>query len=308
MGDPSGIGPAVIRKSLSRLKGLADFTIIGDRWVYDKAGRKPYPGRYNFIDLNNVPRKNFKFGRIRAEYGRASVEYVDLAVRLLTEGSADCLVTSPVCKEAINSGGLPGFSGQTEYLARKAGVRDFLMILLNKKMRFSLVTRHIPIKEVSRKLTADMIYRTVILSHRYMKELFLIKRPRIAVCGLNPHASDNGILGKEERTVIAPALKLASGSIKGIEGPLPADSAALKAAQGLYDCVVAVYHDQALIPLKMSGAYTGVNITGGLPYIRTSPLHGTAFDIAADSSRVKPDSFIEAVRLAVKCTLNRRKD
>jgi 4-hydroxythreonine-4-phosphate dehydrogenase len=218
------------------------------------------------------------------------------------------MVTCPVSKEAIDSGGISGFRGQTEYLAASTRTKDFLMLLLNGSLRFSLLTRHMPLKDVPSGLTEGNIYRTIILTHRYIKQLFSIRRPRLAVCGLNPHASDNGLLGQEENDIIGPAVERAEKKAGGISGPLPADSAAFKAAQGLYDCVVAIYHDQALIPLKMFRAYGGVNITAGLPFVRCSPLHGTAFDIAAKPKLARPDSLIEAARLAIKCSLSLRKN
>jgi 4-hydroxythreonine-4-phosphate dehydrogenase len=182
------------------------------------------------------------------------------------------------------------------------------MMLLNENFRFSLVTRHIPLKKVATSLTSQEIYKTILLTHLSLRKLFGIKKPRIAVCGLNPHASDNGILGNEEKTIIIPALKRLKGKISSIVGPLPADVAIGRAAKEKYDCLIAMYHDQALIPLKIAGTYTGVNLTLGLPFIRTSPLHGTAFDIAQKPYKACADSMIEAIKLAVKCSLNRRRD
>ncbi|MFH1888767.1 MAG: 4-hydroxythreonine-4-phosphate dehydrogenase PdxA [Candidatus Omnitrophota bacterium] len=310
MGDPSGIGPAIIHKAISSLKGLADFIIIGDKWVFDRTqNSKLRTQNYKFIDLKNVSHKGFKIGVVRAEYGRASLEYLDRATGLIKGKIIDCLVTGPVSKEAISLSGFPGFSGHTEYLAAKAGIKHFVMMLLNKKLKFSLATRHIPLKDVPARLDADKICKTILLTRRYIKELFLIRKPRIAVCGLNPHASDNGLLGQEENKIIKPALTRIAKNIRYIDGPLAADTAILKAIEGRYDCIIAMYHDQALIALKMSGgAHSGVNLTLGLPFIRTSPLHGTAFDIASRSNLASPDSLIEAIRVAVKCTLNQRKD
>ena len=309
MGDPAGIGSAVIRKAIIKLKGLMDFVIIGDKWVFDKVpGPKSQIPNCRFIDLHNVPHKYFEFGKVKAEYGRASVEYLDKAIELIKNKGIDCLVTCPVSKEAISLGGFDKFLGHTEYLAARTNTEYFAMMLLNKKLRFSLVTRHIPLRDVPSELDTGKIYKTVLLTYRSLKELFLIKNPRIAVCGLNPHASDNGLLGEEENKIIKPALMRLGESIKNIDGPLPADVAVLKAAQKKYDCIIAMYHDQALIPLKILGAYTGVNLTLGLGFIRTSPLHGTAFDIATKFNLANPTSLIEAIRLAVICTLNQKKD
>jgi len=312
MGDPSGIGAQIIPKALDKVVDLADYVIIGDKWVFNQAlgARCSVSGvnnRVKFIDLNNVNHKKFKFGEVKAEYGKASIEYLDKALELLKNKQIDCLVTCPVSKEAINLAGLKDFSGHTEYLAKRTKTKHFVMMLLNKKLRFCLVTRHMPLKDVALSLNCKEIREAVSFAYKSLKELFLIRRPRIAVCGLNPHASDNGILGEEENKIIKPALNRLKRIIKTIAGPLPADTTVLKAAQDKYDCVIAMYHDQALIPLKLSGDYSGVNMTLGLPFIRTSPLHGTAFDIAGKFALAKPGSLIEAVKLAVKCALNQRK-
>ncbi len=310
MGDPSGIGPAIILKSITELKGLADFVIIGDKWVFNQTLGPRSRGALDcqFIDLNNVTRNNFSYGKVKAEYGKASIEYLDQAMELIKNSRIDCLVTCPVSKEAISLAGFDKFSGHTEYLAACTNIKDFAMMLLNEKLKISLVTRHIPLKDVPLSLSSQVIYKTIFLTYRSLKELFLIKNPRIVVCGLNPHASDNGLLGGEENKIIRPALEHLKKIIKNIEGPLPADVAVLKAAQRKYDCLIAMYHDQALIPLKISGAYTGVNLTLGLPFIRTSPLHGTAFDIAGKLNLADPTSLIESIKLAVRCTLNQKKD
>jgi len=305
MGDPSGIGPAIIQKAMNKVRGLADFVVIGDKWVFSQvSGVRCQVSGVKFIDLNNVNHKNFKFGKVKAEYGRASVEYLDKAIGLIKNKEIDCLVTCPVSKEAISLAGFDKFLGHTEYLAARTNTKYFAMMLLNKKFRFSLVTRHIPLKDVPSKLDTDKIYKTILLTHRSIKELFLIKNPRIVVCGLNPHASDNGLLGEEENKIIRPALMRLKRIIRNVDGPLSADVAVLKAAQKKYDCIIAMYHDQALIPLKISDTYTGVNLTLGLPFIRTSPLHGTAFDIAAKFNSANPSSLIAAIKLAIKFTKN----
>jgi len=329
LGDPSGIGSAITRKAIPKLKGLADFVVIGDRWVYDLArlpaaclppacrtgrDRQGQAGSselealsYKFIDLHNVSRKNFKFGEIKAEYGRASIEYLDKALELIKKGKIDCLVTCPISKESINKAGF-NFPGHTEYLAQRTETEDFLMLLLNKELKISLVTRHIPLKEVPLELNKNKVSKTVLLTYRVMDEFFLVKNPRIVVCGLNPHASDNGLIGDEENLIIKPVLRVLRKRVKFLDGPFSSDVAILKASNRRYDCVVAMFHDQALIPLKLQGAQTGVNLTFGLPFVRTSPLHGTAFDIAADNSLADPSSLIEAIRLAVKCTSNLKRD
>jgi len=302
MGDPSGVGSEIIIKALSNnlIKEKADFVVIGDRWVFGRSQD------YEFVDLNNVNRKNFRFGKIKAEYGRAAIEYLDRALELIKNKEIDCLVTSPVSKEAINLAGF-SFTGHTEYLARHLACKDFVMMLLNGDLRISLVTRHIPLRSVSLTLNREKLYKTILITHSALKNIFLIKRPRIVVCGLNPHASDNGLMGNEEQTVILPVIKKISGRLSAeIDGPISADVAISKTKARLYHCAIAMYHDQALIPLKLFSAHNGVNLTLGLPLVRTSPLHGTAFDIAG-RNLADPNSLIEAIKLAVKCTLNLKK-
>ncbi len=307
MGDPSGIGPAIIYKTLYKLEGLAEFVVIGDKWVFNRVrGTGCGAQGFKFIDLDNVPHKNFSFGKIKAEYGRASIGYLNKAIGLIKNKEIDCLVTCPVSKEAINLGGLYGFLGHTEYLAGHTNTKNFVMMLLNKKLKFSLVTRHIPLKDISLELNREKICQTILLTYQSLKKIFLIKEPRLVVCGLNPHASDNGLIGNEENKIIKPAID-SLRRIGRIDGPLPADTAVLKTAQKEYDCVIAMYHDQALIPLKITDAYTGVNITLGFNFIRTSALHGTAFNIAKNFNLINPAPLTEAVRLAVKCTLNQKR-
>ena len=181
------------------------------------------------------------------------------------------------------------------------------MMLLNRELKIGLLTRHIPISKIPLGLNKDKIYKAICLTYKSLKKFFLVQRPRIVVCGLNPHASDRGLIGDEEDKVIRPALKKLKAVLRQrIDGPLSADVAILKAKQKKYDCVIAMYHDQALIPLKLLDSQGGVNITLGLPFIRTSPLHGTAFDISG-KNLADCASLIESIRLAVKCTLNQRR-
>jgi len=312
MGDPAGIGPAITLRALNLLRGKANFTVIGDSFVLAKAAKalkiKPLSaGR--LIDLNNVKKANFVFGRISAPSGRASLEYLDTAVDLLRDKKIDCLVTCPVSKEAINLSGAK-FSGHTEYLADKFHRRDLIMMLVNDKFKFSLVTRHIPLKDVCKKITRNELENNIINTIKGLKCLFSIRNPKIVVCGINPHASDNGVIGDEEPKVIKPAIMALKGRCRGsvIAGPLPADVAISGAAKGNFDCVIALYHDQALIPLKLTDFDSGINLTLGLPFVRTSPLHGTAFDLAARPSLANPNSLVAAVKLAIKCTLSQKKD
>ncbi|MBM3250170.1 MAG: 4-hydroxythreonine-4-phosphate dehydrogenase PdxA [Candidatus Omnitrophica bacterium] len=308
IGDPSGVGPAIALKAIRSLENRYDFTVIGDKWVFSRlTGRTPQFSRVDFIDLVNVRRKNFSFGRINPRYGRASVEYLDEAMRLIRRKEADCLVTCPVSKEAINRAGFH-YGGHTEYLAEHSGAKHVTMMLLNRFLRFSMVTRHVPIRGVPGWVNKGSLRQAIVGADEALIKLFLLKDPRIVVCGLNPHASDRGLIGEEETGIIEPEIRRLKAKLRSsIDGPLPADVAVYRAYKGEYDAVVAMYHDQALIPLKLSDPKTGVNMTLGLPFVRTSPLHGTAFDIAGSLSKANPASLIEAIRLAAKCALNLKK-
>jgi len=306
LGDPSGIGPLVVAKALSKVHSLAEFVVIGDKKVFDMChvSCAMCPG-VKFIDLNNVSRKNFSFGKVKPEYGRASIQYLDQALELIKNQEIDCLVTAPISKEAINLAGFH-YSGHTEYLEKNTHTSHTVMMLLNKQLKFSLVTRHTPLKKVSEEINKGKVVQVIRTTCLGLRQLFLIKRPRIVVCGLNPHASDNGIIGTEENKIIKPCIKRLKRLPGHIAGPYPAEVAIKKAYQGDFDCVIAMYHDQSLIPLKLLGDESGVNLTLGLPFIRTSPLHGTAFDIAGTNS-ANPASMIAAIKLAIKCALNQKR-
>ncbi|PIQ85315.1 MAG: 4-hydroxythreonine-4-phosphate dehydrogenase PdxA [Candidatus Omnitrophica bacterium CG11_big_fil_rev_8_21_14_0_20_43_6] len=310
IGDPAGIGPAIALKAIEILKNKAVFTVIGDRLVLAKTAKilKTNPNPFKFIDLNNVAGKEFKFGSLNAPNGRASLEYLDTALELLKMNKIDCLVTCPVSKEAINLAGFK-FSGHTEYLGQQTGSSDLVMMLINDKIRFSLLTRHIPLQDVCRSLKPEAVRKNLLNTVAGLKNLFHIKKPRLVVCGVNPHASDNGVIGAQEGKILIPVIKNLNrrpGSFV-IKGPLSADVAIAQAAKGKFDCAIAAYHDQALIALKLTGFNSGVNLTLGLPFVRTSPLHGTAFDIAGNPALADCGSLVAAIRLAIKCTLNRKK-
>lgn len=309
-GDPSGIGPETVVKALNsrQLRGAAEFTVITDRCVLNKYRSVEALKRRNisFLYMNNVPRKGFRFGRVRAEYGRAALEYLDKAIGLLKNKEIDCLVTAPMNKEAVNLAGYK-FSGHTEYIARAFKAKDARMMLFNKRLRVALVTQHIPLKEAVKKIHSQDIFKTIVICAKGLKSLFGLKGPQIAVCGLNPHASDNGTIGNEEKEIILPAVKKALRLGIAAYGPYPADTIFNKALSGAWDCVICMYHDQGMIPLKLTGFRDAVNLTLGLPFIRTSPGHGTAFDIAGEN-KADPSSFIQAVKTAIQCARNLKRD
>jgi 4-hydroxythreonine-4-phosphate dehydrogenase len=286
------------------MRRLADFLVIGDREILEKAGRRiGVSFRPRVLDLDNVYIKGFSYGKQSGAYGRAAMEYLDAAVGLMLDGGAGCLVTAPVNKASIRAAGFAGFLGHTEYLAGRTGAKDYAMMFVGRRLKVTLVTRHIALGRVPASLSAGSISRVIRLTHDSLRRYFGIRRPRIAVAGLNPHAGERGAFGIEEKRVIAPAVKRASSRLGGVSGPFPPDAIFHDALAGKYDAVVAMYHDQGLIPFKLLYFMDGVNMTLGLPFVRTSPDHGTAFEIAGKGV-ADPSSMIAALKLA--CRLRER--
>src|SRR5207247_6275546 len=249
------------------------------------------------------PLGRFLPGKVSKETGAAQAVYVEEAVERALDGSVAAIVTAPINKEAINLAGY-SYPGHTEMLADLTGATEVGMMIVGGPLRFFFATIHAAIKDVPALLTPERIERAIRLCHRGLTELFGIKRPRIAVAALNPHAGEGGLFGTEERTAIGPGIERALAQGAPSVGPLPADTLIRQAAQGKYDAVVAMYHDQGLIPLKRAAFGKSVNITVGLPIIRTSGDHGTAYDIVGRG--VADDgSLSEAIRLAALFAENR---
>jgi len=316
-GDPSGVGPEIILKALSQPKLTKNITplVIGDYSIFRKAakplgldisaishnrdtGKTLRSDAINFIDLENVKRDRFKFGQQRAAYGRASIEYLLCALALLKKLKNSSLVTAPVSKAAINQTGFK-FSGHTEFLASLTQSAKVTMMLIGGRLKISLVTTHIPLTDVPRSLSKKRIIDTAMNTHYALRKFFQVKKPRIGVACLNPHGGEDGYMGKEEKSVIVPAIKYLRKKIAGVSEPGAADTLFYKAYNGKIDAVICMYHDQGMIPLKMTAFEEGVNLSVGLPFIRTSPDHGTAFDIAGRGI-ADPSSMSAAIRLAVK--------
>jgi len=302
-GDPSGIGPEIILKSLTQSSVWKKIIpiVVGDREVFRKTAKVlkiTIPRACNFVDIKNVTRANFRFGRMRAGFGAAAVQYIVAGVALVKILKGASLVTAPISKAAINSAGFK-FTGCTELLSCLTKSKNVTMMLVGDWLRVSLVTRHVPLRDVPKQLTREKIIRTAENTYHALETNFKIRKPHIAVSAVNPHAGESGLLGREEGTIIAPAVKYLRKKIKGVSGPYPADTLFYKARKGAFDAVVCMYHDQALIPLKMAAFEKGVNLTLGLPFIRTSPDHGTGFDIAG-KGKADPSSMIEAIKLAAR--------
>jgi len=296
MGDPAGIGPEIILKALARQNSRrVSFLVVGDSLLLKNC---PCP----VVDMKNVDMKKFRYGKISAMCGKAAIEYIKKGVDIIKSGAADALVTAPISKEAANLAGFK-WPGHTEYLAYLTATKKFCMMLAGGPLKVVLATRHIALKDVSRQLNTEEIYNSIILTANFLKKYFKIKNPKIAVSALNPHAGEGGMFSDEEKRIIMPAIKKAVGasgrSPLRIIGPLPADSLFYNAYKGAYDAEIVMYHDQGLIPLKMAARDIGVNITFGLPFARTSPAHGTAFDIAG-KDMANSSSMAAAIDLAIQ--------
>lgn len=302
IGDPFGVGPEIALKAAATLEGLADFIIIGDRSVLSAALKLPgappaLPRNATILDPGIIPAGKVRFGRWSKLSGKASLAYLDLALGLIKEKKADCLVNAPLSKEAVSSTGIK-FFGHTEYIADKFKTKYFAMMLIGGPLKVTLVTRHIPVRAVPRSVTKKEIIKSIVLSREALADYFGITEPRIGVASLNPHGGEGGRIGREEIEVIAPAVAEVRRRFKNIIGPVSSEALFYQAYRGKLDCVVAMYHDQGLTPLKMIARDNSINITLGLPFVRTSPGHGTAFDIAGKGA-ANPDPLTESVKLAV---------
>lgn len=299
LGDPAGVGAEVAANALARpaVRRLSHFVLIGDEALF----KRNFPVRYSncaFLDQRCLKPCDLKPGHPNRATARASLCYLGKATALLKSRQIDGLVTAPVCKEAIAQLE-PSFQGHTEFLARAFGVKDVGMMFVSENLRVILATRHIPLNEVSAAARPSVVYQAIRLAHDALKKYFHLSHPVIAVCGLNPHAGEGGIMGKEEIRNIIPAIQKARQNHIRAEGPFAADTLFSPQTTRRYDAVVAMYHDQGLIPVKTLYFRKLVNLTVGLPFVRTSPAHGTAFDIAG-RNKADASSMVEAIRLAVK--------
>jgi len=321
MGDPAGIGPEIIIKALSlaEIYETCQPVVVGSAWVLEVAlefSRSPAligkpklnpitevgkarfkHGAIDVFDLGNMDVERLKLGKVDPMCGKASFEYIKKGIEIVQSGGAKAMVTAPLCKKSLEEAGF-SYPGHTELLAELTGTKDFAMMLVGGNLKVVLVTRHLPLKDVASSLTKEKVLLAIRLGIKAMK-VFGIDSPKVGVCALNPHAGEWGVLGKEEVETILPAIEEAKKEGITVSGPLPSDRVFYDTAGGRYDLAVAMYHDQALIPLKLLSFTRSVNVTLGLPFVRTSPCHGTAFDIAGQN-RANPQSFIEAIKLAAK--------
>lgn len=311
MGDPNGIGPEITVIAMNNLQdtGIADWVLIGGVNIFQEAATLRNLS-LNFQttaieNLENIPPDTFPViptgkdiginpGRIEKESAETAYAALEIAIALCNDGTVDGIVTAPISKEAFHNIGVK-FPGQTELLAKGANVRKTVMSFIAGSLRIALATTHLPLKDVPQALTMDGISDTLNIIHSFLTNTLKLTNPLIGVCALNPHAGEGGILGMEEIEIIQPAIRNAQSQGIRISGPIPADVIFQNAES--YDTILAMYHDQGIIPLKRIAGLRAVNVTMGLPFVRTSPYHGTAFDIAW-SGKADPTSMIEAAKLA----------
>ncbi len=320
MGDPAGIGAEVIIKALIERGSAPEFTpvIIGDAGVmrhnrellgadieFIKTDESALPdleplkrNACYIIPTSNIDMNDFRFGEIRAEFGEAAGSYIETAATLVMRKKLNAIVTAPINKKAFNLGGY-AFQGHTDFLAHLTGSQNEVMMLSGGKLNVILCTVHVSLLEAIQQLSEELIIKTVTVANDAFKKHFGVDRPKFAIAGLNPHASEDGSFGSEERDIIIPAVEKLHALGIDVTGPTPPDSLFYFAKDGAYDAVICMYHDQGLIPLKLLYFDSGVNVTLGLDIIRTSVDHGTAFEIAGEG-KANELSMINAINMALK--------
>ena len=317
MGDPAGVGPEIVVKVVNHpeVYARARVLVIGDRRMLERAApwagearvqveavdapeQGTYPPRtITLLDLGNADPAEIAPGRLSAAAGRAAVEYVLRACDMALAGDVDAVVTAPLNKEAMRLAGY-AYPGHTELFAERTGAPRVSMLLTGPGLSVVHVSTHVSLAEAIRRVTTERVAEVIDLAQRSCLALG-VAEPRIAVAGLNPHASESGLFGDEEARFVVPAVQQAQARGLKVSGPLPPDTVFLRAARGEFDIVVAMYHDQGHIPMKLRGFESGVNVTMGLPIIRTSVDHGTAFDIAG-TGKASEASLAAAIDVAVK--------
>ncbi len=320
MGDPAGIGPEIIVRALSRpdLYALCAPVVYGDAGLLERAAAvldsraeispdgdagAAGPARIAVVPVSALPVAGTPFGRRTAEGSRAMAEYIRAAADAVRGARADAVVTCPISKEGLREAGVP-FPGHTEFLADMCGGAEVVMMLAGDRLRVALVTIHVALRRALELLSPALIEKTIRITDSFFRKYMGTRAPRIAVAGVNPHAGEGGLFGDEERTMVAPAVAACRGGGIDAAGPFPPDTVFYRAWRGEFDVVVAMTHDHGLIPLKLVHFDDGVNVTMGLPIIRTSVDHGTAYDIAG-TGRANPSSLHAAVRMAAEMASRR---
>jgi 4-hydroxythreonine-4-phosphate dehydrogenase len=320
MGDPSGIGAEVTAQALAAHRGALVPYVFGDAAVFASAARRarlalpavdlgePLPPDGALVRVTKLPRLATTPGRPARAGGAAQLAYLEAAYAAVASGSADALCTAPVSKAQVQHAER-GFVGHTEWLEARTGAKRSVMMLASSRLRVALVTNHLQLARVPAAVTAGGILGTLTTTYTALRDDFGIARPRIAVCAMNPHAGEGGAFGDDERRVVVPALGRARRLGIAATGPYPADSVFFRAVAGEFDAVVALYHDQGLIPVKLLDAVEGdpaVNVTLGLPIVRTSPDHGVAYDLAG-RGEASHESMWAALALAARLARRRKR-
>jgi len=310
MGDPAGVGPEIVVQALRfpEVVSVCRPVVYGDAGILRRAaavlgqavevaeGGESGPGRIVVRSLSSLSPDEVPFGRISEAGSRAMADYIREAARDALAGRVDGVVTCPITKEGLKMAGVP-FPGHTEFLADLCGGADVVMMLAGDRLRVALVTIHVALRKALELLSLPVIVRTIRITHDFFRKYMGTDAPRIAVAGVNPHAGEGGLFGDEEETMVAPAVAACRKEGIDASGPYPPDTLFFRAYRGEFDVVVAMTHDQGLIPLKLVHFEDGVNVTMGLPVIRTSVDHGTAYDIAGKGV-ASPGSLLAAIRLA----------
>lgn len=321
MGDPAGIGPEVVLKAALQKPSSCLLVILGDVLTLQETAQRcqlpvtivswrlddVYPSSATVlpvIELSRLAEAERRPGQPTLAGGDASYRYVETGIRLAVEGRIQGLVTAPVSKAMWHAAGHT-YPGHTELLAALTQTPEVRMMLVGKQLRVILVTTHLALAHVPSALSSEKIFRTIVMAATHLARFHGIAQPRLAVAGLNPHAGENGAFGDEEEKIVTPAIVQARAAGHNASGPFPADSVFVRAVRGEFDGVVCLYHDQGLIPLKLLSWEDGVNVTIGLPIVRTSPDHGTAFDIAGKGI-ADPRSLHAALALAVEMAQKQR--
>lgn len=311
MGDPAGVGPEILVRAMNdaRVRKTASVIAVGDMGVLKEAAKRlriKTPLDAQVISVTNLDIGKLKIGKPSRLSGEASIAFIEEALYMTAIGDADAMVTCPISKEAVKKAGFK-FPGHTEFIAHLTGTEDFVMMLGGRDLKVVLVTIHEPLRKVPGLVTTEAVLKTIKITDKAFRTDFGLKRPRIAVCGLNPHAGEAGMFGDEDRKIVEPAVKKARKAGIDAVGPLPPDTVFYRAAKKKeFDCVVAMYHDQGLGPLKLLHFDDGVNATLGLPVVRTSVDHGTAFDIAWQG-KASHESLVAAIEMASLMATRRAK-
>ena len=309
IGDPAGVGPEIALKALARRDSVdaAEWIVIGDDsalCAIDQGYRERFDETVRFISPGLLTTANpIRFGQVSPEYGKAAVEYVRRATEMCLAGEADAMVTAPLNKEAVSMSG-QRFSGHTEYIAELCGAKDSRMLLASNKLSTVHVSTHIALQQACR-LENACIVRTIELGAEAMR-LMLGREPKIGVAGLNPHAGEHNLFGREDSEIIAPAIEEARRRGFDCTGPHPPDAIFIRGLRKEFDLIVAMYHDQGHIPMKLIDFEHTVNVSLGIPIIRTSVDHGTAFDIAGQN-RADCRNMQAAMRMALRMARGRMK-